>query len=28
LIIKENNPFRTQIFDEFLNVVNGYNVGK
>ena len=28
LIIKENNPFRTQIFDEFLNVINGYNVGK
>jgi Family of unknown function (DUF6169) len=28
LIIKENNPFRTQIFDEFLNVVHGYNSNK
>jgi len=28
LIIKESHPFRTQIFDEFLNVVNGYNAGK
>jgi hypothetical protein len=28
LIIKETHPFRTQIFDEFLNVVNGYNAGK
>ena len=28
LIIKEQNPFRVQIFDEFLNVINGYNVGK
>ncbi len=28
LIIKEYHPFRTQIFDEFLNVVNGYNAGK
>ena len=28
LIIKESNPFRTQIFDEFLNVVSGYNAGK
>ena len=28
LIIKEHNPFRAQIFDEFLNVINGYNVGK
>jgi hypothetical protein len=28
LIIKETHPFRTQIFDEFLNVVNGYNADK
>jgi hypothetical protein len=28
LIIKESNPFRTQIFDEFLNVVHGYNSDK
>lgn len=28
LIIKETNPFRTQIFEEFLDVVRGYNVGK
>lgn len=28
LIIKETHPFRTQIFDQFLDVVRGYNVGK
>jgi Family of unknown function (DUF6169) len=28
LIIKGTNPFRTQIFDEFLNVVNGYSADK
>ena len=28
LIIKGTNPFRTQIFDEFLNVVDKYNTGK
>jgi Family of unknown function (DUF6169) len=28
LIIKHNHPYRVQIFDEFLNVVYGYNAGK
>ena len=28
LIIKETHPFGAQIFDEFLNVMRGYNVGK
>jgi hypothetical protein len=28
LIIKETHPLRTQIFEEFLDVVNGYNTGK
>lgn len=28
LIIKETNPFRTQIFEEFLKVIKGYNTDK
>ncbi len=28
LIIKEKNPFRVQIFEAFLNVIDGYNSDK
>ncbi len=28
LIIKEQNPYRVQIFEQFLNVIDGYNATK